>query len=127
MSDKTVAQKLMIKEGQRLLLVNAPPGYETAIGTLPTGASVLRAPQGPVDAIQVFVASRKELEEQLGVLKGLLSSKGILWVTYYKGTAKHKTDINRDTIFAYAKTCGLQGVAIIAVDDDWSAMRLKLL
>jgi hypothetical protein len=51
----------------------------------------------------------------------------MLWVTYHKGTSKVKTDINRDTINAYASTLGMQGVAIISIDDDWSALRLKLI
>jgi hypothetical protein len=38
-----------------------------------------------------------------------------------------KTDIHRDTINAYAKTLGLEGVAMISIDDDWSALRLKLI
>jgi hypothetical protein len=37
-----------------------------------------------------------------------------------------KTDINRDTINAYAASLGLQGVAMISIDDDWSALRLKI-
>jgi hypothetical protein len=79
----------------------------------------------PADIIQVYVASRKELEEQLPHLKKLLPPQGILWVTYYKSTSKQATDINRDRINEYAQTLGLQGVAMISVDPDWSALRLK--
>ena len=46
-------------------------------------------------------------------------------VTYYKGTSRVKTDINRDTISAYTHSVGLEGVAMISIDDDWSALRLK--
>jgi hypothetical protein len=35
-------------------------------------------------------------------------------------------DINRDSIAAYAATIGLQAVAMISVDEDWSALRLKV-
>ncbi len=35
-------------------------------------------------------------------------------------------NINRDSIAEYALSLGLEGVAIISVDDDWSALRLKL-
>jgi hypothetical protein len=37
-----------------------------------------------------------------------------------------KGDINRDTITAYAETIGLEGVAIVSIDEDWSALRLKI-
>jgi len=48
-------------------------------------------------------------------------------VTYLKGTAKTKTDINRDSLHAYARTVGLEGVSLVSIDDDWSAMRFKLI
>ncbi len=49
----------------------------------------------------------------------------MLWVTYPKGTSKVKADINRDIIREYARTIGLEAVALVSVDDTWSALRLK--
>jgi predicted CoA-binding protein len=126
MSDKSVAQKLMIKEGHKVLIVHQPKGYKALLGELPKKATILKEATGPVDLVQVFVDSRKEMEELLPGLKPLVSPKGILWFTYHKGTSKHKTDINRDSIAAYAATIGMQAVAMISVDDDWSALRLKV-
>jgi hypothetical protein len=76
--------------------------------------------------ILAFVASRQELEAQLPRLKEALAAKGKLWVAYHKGTSRMKTDINRDTMRAYAQTLGLEAVAIISVNEDWSALRLKV-
>jgi Protein of unknown function (DUF3052) len=125
MSDKPIAQKLSVKPGSKFLLVNPPAGYLEMIGKLPVGVSLLHESHTPVEAIQVFRSNRNELELQLPQLKRLLTVKGMLWVTYHKGTSKVKTDINRDTIAAYAQTVGLQGVAMISIDDDWAALRLK--
>jgi hypothetical protein len=127
MSDKTIAQKLMVKPGQCVVFVNAPQGYPATIDALPAGTTLLLEPPEPADVIQVFVKHRQELEEQLPRLKPLLKPKGILWVTYYKGTSKTKTDINRDRIAEYARTLGMEGVAIFSVDSDWAAVRLKVL
>jgi hypothetical protein len=60
-------------------------------------------------------------------LKKFLKPEGLLWVTYHKGTSKIKTDINRDSIAEYALSLGLKPVAMISVDEDWSALRLKIL
>lgn len=125
MSEKTIVQKLFIKSNTKVLLINPPEGYLTRIGNLPEAVTILSSSSHPVDVIQVFVNNRAELEAQLPHLKGLLTPKGILWVTYHKGTSKVKTDINRDTINAYALTIGLIGVAMVSIDDDWSALRLK--
>jgi hypothetical protein len=126
MSDKSVAQKLLIKPGQKVMLVNPPRGYKALLGAIPKGAKILKEAAEPVDLIQVFVGSRKDLEDQLPRLKPLLTPKGLLWVTYPKGTSKLKTDVNRDSIAAYASTIGLQAVAIISVDENLSALRLKV-
>ena len=32
-----------------------------------------------------------------------------------------------DSIAAYARTIDMEGVAMISIDDDWSALRLKVL
>ena len=125
MSDKTIAQKLYIKPGYKFLLVNPPQGYLAQMGDLPDGTILLSASSEPVEAIQVFVADRNQLEELLPRLKELMKSKGMLWVTYHKGTFKVKTDIHRDSINAYAHSIGLEGVAMISIDNDWSALRLK--
>jgi len=126
MSNKSIAQKLFIKPGIKFLLVNPPDGYLTQMGELPLGTILLSDSCCIVEAIQVFVSNRTELEAQLPRLMELLAPKGMLWVTYHKGTSRVKTDINRDMINAYALTLGLEGVAMISIDEDWSALRLKL-
>ena len=127
MSDKTIIEKLSVKPRARFLLVNPPTGYIEGLGKLPQGAVLLSDSSCQVEAIQVFVANRAELEDILPRLKELLAAKGMLWVTYHKGSSSVKTDINRDTINAYAQTLGMQGVAMILINDDWSALRLKLI
>ena len=127
MSDKSIAQKLFIKPGNKYLLVNPPPGYIAQMGQLPEGTILLSDSSCLMEVIQVFVTNRLELEAQLSRLKDLLAPKGMIWVTYHKGTSKVKTDINRDTINAYAGNLGMQGVAMISIDEDWSALRLKLI
>ncbi len=127
MPDKSIAQKLLIKAGRKVMFVNAPRGYAVRVGALPNGARVVKNANTPADVIQVFVKSRDELEGELPKWKRALAPDGILWVTYPKGTSKTmKSDINRDSIAAYARTVGMEGVAMIAIDDDWSALRLKV-
>jgi predicted CoA-binding protein len=127
MSDKPIVQRLSLKPGYQFLLINPPAGYTAAMGELPAGVRLLGEVNTPVEAIQVFVRNRQELEALLPRLKQQMAPKGMLWVTYHKGTSKVKTDINRDTINAYAQTLGMQGVAMISIDEDWAALRLKLI
>lgn len=126
MSEKPIIERLFIKPGNKFLLLNPPAGYLEELGSLPPGATLLDESASPVNAIQAFVTDRAQLEALLPKLKALMLPKGMLWVTYHKGTSKVKTDINRDTINAYAQTLGLTGIAMISIDDNWSALRLKL-
>ncbi len=125
MSDKSVTEKLLIKEGYRILIINEPEGYRTTLGKLPAKVDVGTRVSGQADLIQLFVSSRTELEANILAVKSALKPKALLWVTYPKGTSRIKADINRDTIAGYARSVGLQPVAMISIDETWSALRLK--
>lgn len=126
MSSKSIAEKLQIKQGKKVLLINEPKDYRINLGKLPDNTTVTENPSVEAfDIIQVFVSSKAELQNQLPKLKLLLADKGILWVTYPKATSKVKTDVNRDSIREYGQTVGLQTVSLVAIDDTWSALRLK--
>lgn len=124
MSEKTLAQKFMLKPGMTILLVDPPAGYLDWLGDLPENARIVTAADAPVDVIQFFVPNRQALETQLPRLKILLKPGGSLWVIYYKGTASVRTDIHRDSINAYGQSQGLRGVFMISVNSDWSALRM---
>lgn len=123
MSQKPIAQKLVIKEGYKVLLVNSPPDYLPKLGKLPTRATITTESMGKsFDIVQLFVTSKGQLEEHLPKMKQLLNKNGILWTTYPKG----KVEINRDSIREYASTLGFQAVSLVAIDETWSALRLKM-
>ena len=125
MSQRTVAQKLLIRENYRVLLVNKPEGYVQVLGKLPLGVVIVEKPVKGVDLVQVFLTSKRELVDCLSKTVPLLAENGLLWVTYPKGSSKIRGDVNRDVIREYAQTVGLQAVALVAIDDVWSALRLK--
>jgi len=46
-------------------------------------------------------------------------------VAYPKLSSSFASDLSRDTIRALAPLYGLDTIGQIAIDDDWSALRLK--
>jgi hypothetical protein len=124
MSDKPVFEKLQLKPGRKMLIVNAPAGYLEKAGAVPPGAEVVSDPQ-EIFIIQVFLRTQLELEETFSRYSPLVQTGGMLWITYPKLTSALKGDIHRDTINAYAQQNGWIGIAMISIDDDWSALRLK--
>src|SRR5262249_36976726 len=120
-----IPEKLQMKSGRTVLFVNKPAGYDKLMGKLPKDVMVADGSE-KADVIQLFVESRSRLESDLPKVKRRLNAGGMSWMTYPKLTSQKKADINRDTIAEFAAGIGLEGVAICAIDEDWSALRLKV-
>ena len=122
---RPLANKLYIREGYRIAILNPPAGYSQLLGELPENVTVTNSVEGEFDVIQFFVTKRKKLEEELSELRNALRPGGLVWVSYPK-VNQLDADINRDSIAAYAETIGLKAVAQVSVDDIWSALRFKV-
>lgn len=124
MSDKTIADKMYLKTAKSVAIINgtAHPGV---VAQLPQNLIVESGGEGEADAVILFALNQQQLDQFFPEALSRLGEKGSLWVAFLKPTAPKATDINRDSIFAYAKEKGVTGVALISVDSDWSAVRLK--
>jgi hypothetical protein len=125
MAASPLTKKLLIKPNYSVAILNAPEGYVDSLGELPDGVKVADTVVGAHDLVQVFVYSLTDLEARFDTAQRAVKNGGLLWVTYPKKTGTIKTDIHRDNGNAYAATQGWEGVAMIAIDDTWSAMRFK--
>jgi hypothetical protein len=122
MSEKTVADKMFLRNAKSMLILNgaAHPGV---VAQMPP--ELIKNDDGAADVVLMFCMNQADLEQYLPIAKERLGDKGSLWIAYLKATASKATDINRDTINAYAKENGITGVAMISIDGDWSGLRLK--
>ncbi len=124
MTEKTLAERLRILPDQRLLLL-ADDAQSALVGPLPAGVRVTTADELPadgVDAALFFVRDAAELEERLTSLLPLLGTARPVWAAYPKG---NRSDINRDSIWRRVEAHGWTLTGNIAVDDVWSAVRMK--
>lgn len=122
MSEKTIADKMFLRTAKSMLILNGNvhPGM---VSQMPP--NLVKNEQDKADVVLMFALNQKELEQYFPLAKEHLGDKGSLWVAYLKQTASKATDINRDSISAYVKEQGITTVAIISVDGDWSALRMK--
>jgi hypothetical protein len=122
MSEKTIADKMFLKTAKSIVILNGNvhPGM---VSQMP--ANLVKPDQDKADVVLMFALNRKELEQYFPIAKERMGDKGSLWVAYLKQTASKATDINRDSINDYAKENGITGVAMISIDGDWSALRMK--
>lgn len=120
MSEKTVLQRFQGKPGDGIALVVAEDGDRALLGALPDGAT--EAPVESAAIVATVVRTRDELlaryAEQLPVASGARA----VWVVYPKGG---RADVNRDVVAGEARAYGWRGVSNIAVDDTWSAVRVR--
>ena len=120
MSDKTVLQRFQAKPGDGIALVVAADDDRALLGELPEGAT--EAPVESAAVVATVVRTRDELlaryAEQLPVASGARA----VWVVYPKGG---RADVNRDVVAGEARAYGWRGVSNIAVDDTWSAVRVR--
>ena len=123
MTEKTLAQKMFLHKAQAVAIVNADTGGAPLLAALGDVATV--ADGAPADWLLLFAPDQLTLHSLLPAAAARLLPGGALWVAYRKGSSAHATDINRDTIRAHAPTLGLDTVAIVAADADWSCLRLK--
>jgi galactokinase len=129
MSQKPASEKLKIKPGYRVMLIDEPLGYRENM-VLPEGVEIITGKGKEVDLAQLFVTDMKGLKDKLPKLKKMMKKSGLIWVTYPKGTSKlakeGNVDINRDSIWKYGDEIGLTGVSMISIDDTWSGFRMKI-
>jgi len=121
-SAKPLVERLQAKGGRRLAVLYAPEGLLRLFG-----ADDRLAPVKEAEVVVAFAATRGELERRLAELKNASSPEAILWLAYPKTTSPRAGDISRDFIHDYALTVGLDAVAQIAIDGDFSALRFMRL
>jgi hypothetical protein len=122
MAEKPVAERLQVKGGRRLAVVGAPAGLETLIGVREQCAELPEA-----EVVLLFVRDFAALDAQLTAMLPLLRPAAILWIAYPKLTSKLTGELSRDALRAAMPRYGLDTVSQIAIDDDWSALRMKRL
>jgi hypothetical protein len=125
MAGKTLAQKLLIKPGQRLVVINPPLGYLESLIPFPDNTMLVENPDGQVEFVQLFVKNKQELEllEQEAIK--LCDPTGLFWISYPKQSSGIESDINRDIIWKLMEATGWRPVAMVSIDATWSAMRLR--
>lgn len=114
------SEKLQIKPGHRVVLLGRPASMTA---DLIGGASEIAEPRD-ADVVIAFAAKAADLDTVASSAVTAARENRIAWVAYPKG-GQLGTDLNRDRLAAAVKTHGVQPVRQIAIDEVWSALRLR--
>jgi len=118
--------KLNLKDQAEIVVLNAPASFEPELKSL-KGVTVRRdAKGGDIGFSLAFVMTQKEVDTLGPQVANKAKGDAIVWFAYPKGSSKkYKSQINRDNGWAVMGTAGFEPVRMVAIDEDWSALRFR--
>jgi hypothetical protein len=123
----TVFDKLNLKGQREILVLAAPSSFEPAIQNL-SGVAILRDARKAksIERAIAFVTRRAEVDAAVKQILPKTEGDVVLWFAYPKGTSKrHASEINRDNGWDSLQSAGFETVRLVAIDEDWSALRFR--
>jgi hypothetical protein len=123
-SGRSLVDKLGIKSGYRLSLIDAPSEFPAALGALPDDVKIEGARGKNLDAILFFADRAAMLEKKMPAAIDRLTQAGMLWVAWPKKSSGVATDITEDVVRRIALAAGVVDVKVCAITDVWSGLKL---
>jgi hypothetical protein len=123
-----VFKKMTVKDQPVLLVVQPPASFQPNLDAMAGITSVATDPERveKTTFALAFVTRQEEVDAFAVQLDAKLEGDGQLWFAYPKGTSKkYKCTFNRDNGWAVLGQLGYEPVRMIAIDEDWSALRFR--
>jgi hypothetical protein len=117
-SGTPLPRKLGVKPGSRVLVVDAPQGFDLNVDA-ETGWG-----GGPFDVLLLFCPDAARMAEVLPDAMARTATGGRCWVAWPKRASKVPTDLTEDVVRAAALAAGWVDVKVAAVDRIWSGLCL---
>lgn len=125
MDSIALAKKLVIRPGNRVLLLNPDALFVQIIAGVKDVSIETGQTSGSFDAVILFVNNIAELEKFVPAVTSVAFGNVILWIAYPKGTSGIKTDISRDHGWETINTQGFIPVSQVSFNEIWSLLRFK--
>ena len=117
-----IARKLHLKAGMRVAVANAPAGF--SLGKV-AGVTFETSLTRDLDLALLFTTTHKDLKSKWPKVLASVKQDGAVWVAYPKKNSGIETDLHGMQEWDATRGSDWNPVAMIAVDDAWSATRYK--
>lgn len=128
-------KRLGLRPGVTGMVVGAPDDEANPLFPLPEGVRSIEdaddIPDGDetFEYIHYFARGRTELARVLPRLRERLAPDGTLWISWMKQSSSRRrggfaSDVNENVVRRVALTCGLVDARVLALNQDWSGLRL---
>jgi len=118
---KPLADKLGIKSGSRVAHVSSPSEFASALGELPSGATLVSGPDESADLTLWFVRSAEKLSADLELIVDT-SKRAPVWIAWPKKGAACEGDLTQRVVREAGMNAGMVDYKICSIDRNWSAL-----
>lgn len=120
-------KKLNLGIHQEIAVFNAPDSFEPELKRL-KGVKITRDPAKPkgVKFGLAFAITQAQLDRASKILAAASEGDAVIWFAYPKGSSRRYTcEFNRDSGWSVIQDAGFESVRMVAIDEDWSALRFR--
>jgi hypothetical protein len=125
-SGTPLPKKIGLKEGDTLLLLNAPTGIASEFMPLPDGALIHDKATASFTLAVLFCPTIASLKMHVGATAQKLHADGALWISWPKKASPLFQDLTEDIIRDVILPMGLVDVKVCAINSDWSGLKLMV-
>ncbi len=125
MDSIALAKKLVIKPGNRVLILNPDALFIQTITQIESLSIETGQASGNFDAVILFANNIAELEKFVTIVTSVAKGNAILWIAYPKGSSGVKSDISRDRGWESVNAQGFIPVSQVSFNEIWSLLRFK--
>jgi hypothetical protein len=121
-------KKLNFKDHKSILVVNSPKSFDIELSEMSNIAQIEKKEEDitEIEFVLCFATTQIEIDSFITAVNPKILGDAVIWLCYPKGTSKnYKCDFNRDTGWAIVGELGFEPVRMVAIDEDWSALRFR--
>src|SRR5678809_1623074 len=97
-SGTPLPKKLGIKDGSRIVLINAPKDFESELRELPDNVEFIKRPTKSLDIILFFVLTERALAQDFAKLAAKITANGMIWIAWPKKSSGVVTDLSEQRV-----------------------------
>lgn len=123
-----VFKKLNWKDHPSIYVLNAPASFQPALDEMRPLSEIhpTLVKAKDVRFALAFATKKAEVDKFSDAIAKASTGDAVVWVAYPKGTSKnYKCEFNRDNGWERLTAHGFETVRMVAIDDDWSALRFR--
>lgn len=117
-------KKLNYKDQTPVCILNAPDSFQSALSFFTSPPA--QKPMLNAGYSLVFCQTQKELDAAAQLASSAETEDALFWVAYPKKASRNYTcEFDRDHGWNAFGAAGFEGVRMVAIDGDWSALRMR--